>query len=75
MAETNFKAGDIVYHKANNLRMVVISNRDTYVKCRYINANGSFTLGDFVDIELINIPTNQIPLKTQLESKAGSNVK
>lgn len=69
MAEQEFKVGDVVYHKANGLRMVVIEVRGTEVKCRYINAEGAFDKFTFLIEELTSNDTSNINDTVQLGRK------
>ena len=57
MAENQFQLGDIVYHKANNLRMVVqrISNENTVV-CEFINRAGNIVQDSFSNHVISNHP-------------------
>lgn len=52
MSTEEFKPGDIVYHKANNLRMVVISKIEDKITCRYINKEAEFSTLRFYPFEL-----------------------
>lgn len=47
-----FKAGDVVYHKANGQRMVVIESNDSSCSCRYQAPNGDLLNGKFYNVEL-----------------------
>lgn len=72
MAETTFNPGDIVYHKANNLRMVVISANDAVIKTEFINAKGDFAQDSFAKTAVSTKPILEEPgVKAlyQLESK------
>ena len=71
MAEETFKAGDIVYHKVNNLRMVVLRVANHIVVCRFINPSGNFDNKEFNSFELAkNSPSNEM-VTYQLESKTS----
>lgn len=52
MSETEFKPGDVVFHKVNNLRMVVTNVYNDGVTCTYLNHSNSFATGDFKACEL-----------------------
>lgn len=69
MADQKFKVGDVVYHKANGLRMVVIEVRVDEVKCRYINADGAFDKFGFLSDELTLNDTTNINDTVQLGIK------
>jgi hypothetical protein len=70
MANQEFKNGDVVYHKANNLRMVVISaDDDGTTTCRFVAANGEFSKFIFHNCELQRSKDSTLALKSQLESK------
>lgn len=48
-----FKVGDIVYHKLNNLKMVIIADPSSQeFSCRYIGKDGDFHKADFRSEEL-----------------------
>ena len=59
MSEPTFKPGEIVYHKVNHLRMVLINQEDNRSFCKYLNADGNFELDWFESIE---ISTRPIPV-------------
>lgn len=69
MSETNFKNGDVVYHKINYLKMVVTKDRlDEYINCVYINPAGNFIEHTFLKQELLNkLPDGKFA-KSQMES-------
>lgn len=69
-----FNPGDIVYHKVNNLRMVVLSSNATYATCKYVSAYGNYEESNFQVFELSQHPTQSkdIPVISQLETKKNS---
>jgi len=58
MEENKFQLGEIVYHKANNLRMVIngFSNENAVV-CEFINRSGNIVQDTFSIHVLSNHPT------------------
>lgn len=53
MSDQSFSVGDVVYHKANNLRMVLVKvNTDSTFECRYLNHENKFYEGQFRSCEL-----------------------
>lgn len=77
MKNEKLTAGDIVYHKANNLRMVVITVQETAIRCRYVDKFGKFQLDNFLPIELskTTIGDTNFPAIHQLESKEATIIK
>lgn len=69
MAEQEFKNGDVVYHKVNNLRMVIISTSEYFVDCRYVTASGNFTEMSFYKLELKSETSKGEIIRSQMESK------
>ncbi|MEJ5143971.1 hypothetical protein [Sphingobacterium sp. MYb388] len=71
MEENQFKPGDIVYHKANNLRMVVIGIKGDQSNCRFVEKAGVFKNDLFFNIELSNTPLDfmETPVVSQLVYK------
>ncbi|WP_454880624.1 hypothetical protein [Sphingobacterium detergens] len=70
MANQEFKNGDVVYHKANNLRMVVIEAEDDGVTtCRFVDSKGEFSKLIFFNCEIQKIRDTTINVKSQLEIK------
>lgn len=74
MSEQTFQPGDIVYHKANNLRMVVLSSGENYTSCRCVNINGTYDEINFKPFELSKSPIfdNEVPVVAQLETRKNS---
>jgi len=72
MSETKFNPGDIVYHKANNLRMVVTFADDNSCRCTYVDVYGKYQNEVFLYNVLSNEPYtfDGCSIITQLESKA-----
>lgn len=73
MTETTFNPGDIVYHKANNLRMVVVSVSGSAIKVQYVTAYGKFDETVFIASSLSERPIEDSGTARtiiQLESKA-----
>lgn len=56
MAQESFNQGDVVYHKANNLRMVVVEANDTKIRAVYVEADGSFKEAVFQHFLLSKLP-------------------
>lgn len=68
--ENPFKPGDIVFHKANNLRMVVLATFESSCSCRYVSAAGQFTKMEFSIQEISATKFDDTLIIYQLESKA-----
>ncbi len=66
MSESQFKKGNIVYHKANNLRMVIIGTKENESFCRYVDYNGKFVGEWYYNIEISREP---IPTSGSDEAK------
>ena len=66
-----FNPGDIVYHKVNNLRMVVLSITEIDASCQYVTSSGIFFETKFKLFQLSKTPisTSDAPVITQLEMK------
>jgi len=71
MAEETFKPGDIVYHKINNLRMVVIRSSGEAINCRIIRPSGTFDTEDFKAFEVSATPLVDEFITFQLEAKTS----
>lgn len=75
MTDQTFKPGDVVFHKANNLRMVVVEMNGSSILTEFVNANGEFVQDSFMPIVLSTFPTasdyENIRVINQLESKAS----
>lgn len=71
--ENPFNPGDIVFHKVNNLRMVVLRSLTKSCVCRYISASGQFSEMDFEIVELNAKYDEHIEVTYQLDSKKASN--
>jgi hypothetical protein len=71
MEQNQFKPGDIVYHKANNLRMVVIGIKGDQCNCTLVEKSGVFKNDLFFNIELSETPIDfmETPVISQLEYK------
>lgn len=53
MTGQDLKPGTVVYHKANNLRMVVLDpTQDQRYRCRFVSAEGKFEVFEFNIFEL-----------------------
>lgn len=52
MENNKFEKGDIVYHKVNGLRMVVLAAGETHLSCRFVSPSGQFLENEFLAWEL-----------------------
>lgn len=74
MSQETFNPGDVVYHKANNLRMVVLQVLKDNLKCNFVTSYGTFSQAysrneyKFYHFEVSKEPMKEIPVITQLES-------
>jgi len=74
MSENTFKQGDIVYHKANNLRMVVMSVEEEHVYAKYVGIDGRYDIISFVHFELSKAPIiDPGKAKNRITHKLGSD--
>ena len=64
-----FKPGDVVFHKANNLRMVVLEVDGEFISCKLVNALGHFIKDNFSSIEISLKSDIGFHIKTQMETK------
>lgn len=59
MTENQFQPGDVVYHKANNLRMVVMSVKENSIHTCFVIPNGIYKYDSFAPIELSKKPIKE----------------
>lgn len=72
MTNQIFTPGDIVFHKANNLRMVVISCYEAHLTLQFVNTLGKFIQDDFPITVINRYYDDSLIILTQLESKTVS---
>jgi len=59
MTDQDLKPGTVVYHKAHDLKMVILGVQEEKYYCRFVDSHGEFDSKDFFKFEVTtNKPTN-----------------